>query len=113
MHKITRDMIERGIDSGYIQFIRDPNFEGGTVCAIENYWFYFGGLRAAELNPEEYIAQVPKQEIIDAVYELLEDFKDDPCFENEYCYYYYALEEALVRDDNARDTVAFANKVNG
>ena len=38
---ITKKMIKDGITEGVIQFVTDPDFEnGGTVCQIEDNWFY-------------------------------------------------------------------------
>ena len=36
-------------------FITDPNMGYGTVCKIGDYWFYFGGITAEEMEPDEYV----------------------------------------------------------
>lgn len=93
--EITKQMISDGIDKNIIQFIIDPNMGAGTVCSIGEYWFYFGGLTAEELNPAQYIADVPKEDIVNGIYDVLKDFKNDPDSETEFAYYYAFLKENL------------------
>lgn len=67
----------------------------GTVCSIGDNWFYFGGLTAEELSPEEYLKEVPKQDIVDEIFTVLEDFKKyEAEFGDEYRYYDAVLAEA-------------------
>ena len=74
----------------------DPNAESGTVCQIGDNWFYFGGLTAEELSPEEYIKNVPEADIVREIYEVLEDFrKSESDLSDEYQYYDAVLSEAL------------------
>ena len=40
--KITRKMIERAYEEGFIKIIDSPH-DDGAVCKIGEYWFYFGG----------------------------------------------------------------------
>ncbi len=60
---ITIKQIERGIQNGVIRFISDPNMGYGTVCEIGDYWFYFGGESAGEEEPEDYVKNVPLDDL--------------------------------------------------
>lgn len=70
---ITKEMIKQGIDQGVIKFIIDPNIDEGTVCRIGEGWFYFGGVTAEGMNPEEYLKEVSVNDIVDEIYRVLKD----------------------------------------
>ena len=89
---ITKDMLRNGIKHGVIRFVIDPNMESGTVCKIEDNWFYFGGETAEDMDPEEYLKAVPQEDIINEIFDVLEDFKFEN--EDEYMYYLCVLREA-------------------
>lgn len=74
----------------------DPNAKSGTVCQIGDNWFYFGGATAAELGPEEYKKNVPVEDILNEIYEVLACFRVDECFCDEYDYYDAYLSEHLL-----------------
>lgn len=84
---LTKALIREGIASGVIRFVTDPNAENGTVCAIGDSWFYFGGETAEQEAPEEYLANVDMDELIDSIFGILEEFRTDKFFEDEYNYY--------------------------
>lgn len=84
---ITKEMITFGIEKQVVKFVIDPNIGSGTVCKIGNCWFYFGGLEAEEMNPDEYISNVPMTNIVNEIFEVLQDFKSDDNFRDEYDYY--------------------------
>lgn len=89
---ITKEQIEAGIDNGKIRFIVDPNMQQGTVCSIGEYWFYFGRIEdddfhPDEWNPDEYIQQAPKDEIVDAVFTALDEMRSEGYLKDEYEYY--------------------------
>lgn len=65
--------------------------ESGTVCNIGDSWFYFGGLTAEQSTPKEYVNNVPLQDIVEEVYEVLKDFSEDEEFIDEYKYYEYVI----------------------
>lgn len=93
---ITKDLIARGLDEGIIRFVIDPNMEHGTVCQIGEYWFYFGGSTAEELNPAEYLSAVAKCELAQEVYETLESFRKDGAeLADVYRYYEAYLNERI------------------
>lgn len=85
---ITKEMIREGLNERLIRLVPDPNGCDGTVCKIEDGWFYFGGQEAERMTPEEYLACVPEVDIINEIFDTLEDFRKHPdCFEDEYEYY--------------------------
>lgn len=104
---ITKVMVRDGIRNGSIRFIRDPNMDHGTVCQIGDDWFYFGCLKAEELNPDEYIETVPEDDVVGLIFNTLEEFREDDTFDVEYAYCEAYLTErrmALSMDDGyARD----------
>ena len=70
------------------------------VCQIGGYWFYFGGTTAEKYSlPEKYEEAVPKETIIQEIYDVLEDFKESKEYGNEYAdeYAYY---EAILTENN-------------
>lgn len=89
---ITRNMVKIGYDNGLICLDWDSNFYYSTVCWIGGFWFYFDGERADDVSPEEYKKLVPKSEIIDLIYDALEELRFDD-YEDEYLYYYYYLKD--------------------
>lgn len=89
---ITKAMIRDGIKSGKVGFVVDPNMDHGTVCKIGDCWFYFGGLEAEQENPDDYTAHVPQEDIIDEIFDVLDEFHQLDDFVDEYNYY-----EAVLR----------------
>lgn len=86
--KITREMVCKGLSSGYIKLIECPDFTE-TVCQINGSWFYFGGHTAEGVLPEEYKKIVPFESIVDEIYNTLEDFRETDWVEyhDEYAMY--------------------------
>lgn len=92
---ITLDMVKWGFNSGLINLILSPNGDG-IACSIGDNWFYFGGHTAEEYNDvESYKWDVCAEDIINEIYEVLEDFSNDIGFEDEYLYYEYYLREKI------------------
>ena len=85
--KITRKMIEKAYEEELIKIIDSPH-DDGAVCKIGEYWFYFGGETAAEMTASEYVSNVPKEDIINEITTVLDDFYGDETFEDEYDYYF-------------------------
>ena len=52
---ITKFLIKNAIQNKIVKFIQDPNMESGTVCQIGDWWFYFGGFTAENLEPNKCI----------------------------------------------------------
>ena len=84
---ITKDTIRNGMRKHVISFVVDPNMEHGTVCKVGDLWFYFGGLTAEELNPDEYLANVPEEDIVREIFDTLKDFQKHSELRDEYDYY--------------------------
>ena len=69
---ITKEMIKSGIKAKLVVFAEDPNADHGTVCRIGNSWFYFGGTEGERYSPEEYIKNVPVEDVVDEIFDVLE-----------------------------------------
>lgn len=89
---ITKKMIKDGIENGTVKFVVDPNLESGTVCQIGLSWFYFGGLPAEEMDPEDYLKAVPVDVIVMDIYDVLQDF-----LKSEFTYDEYRFYEAMLQ----------------
>lgn len=95
---ITLDMVKRGYETGIINLIDSPH-DDGVVCKIGDNWFYFGGETAAEMTAKDYRRDIPLEDIVRSVFQVLEDFrKDGDVFEDEYLYYEAFLNEQLKED---------------
>ena len=94
---ITEDMVREGIRNGSVRFAKGPNMEHGTVCQIGEDWFYFGCLKAEELDPDEYITEMPEDDVAALVFGALEQIRDDGAFDDEYAYY-----EAYLNEQRAK-----------
>lgn len=90
--RFNLEMVRRNIDSGRISFILDPLLGVGTVAAIGDHWFYFGGGPAIEKNPVKFLQDTPMDDLVYAVTDALnglDEDSDDP----EPSYYYSILTE--------------------
>lgn len=92
MKEITLKQVENGFKSGVVRLTTGP-MEDGTVYQIGEHWFYFGGMTAEEMSPDEYRRNVPEEDIIQEIFDTLESFRKSG-FTDEYMYYYYILDEA-------------------
>ncbi len=67
----------------------------GTVAQIgdadPNNYFYFGGLTAEDMTPEEYAKNVPLDDIISEMKSALDDFRNSDELIDEYNLYYALL----------------------
>lgn len=88
---ITKKKIKNGIKEHLIEFTIDPNMGSGTVCKIEDGWFYFGGSDAEEHDPEEFLKIFYINDIINEIYDTLESFRKNEVCKDEYEYYDYVL----------------------
>ena len=92
---IDKKDIKNAIQNKVIRFGVDPNMESGTVAFIGEHWFYFGGQEAEEMTPEEYMKNVPMDDIVNEVYTTLESFREDTFSKDEYEYYESIILESL------------------
>ena len=83
---ITKELIIQGINEGLVRFILDPNLNTGTVCQIGENWFYFGGIDAESEMPDDFLKHSDKREIVNLIYDTLEEFR---MYENQDEYAYY------------------------
>ena len=92
---ITKEMILAGFLNGIVRLENEANL-GGTVCRIGDYWFYFGGESADNSSAEDYLRNVPIEDIVCEVASVLEEFAQNPDeFGDEYKYYEAFLKEEL------------------
>ncbi len=94
---ITKSMLRRGYMDGLVRLVVDPNSPDGkgTVAQIgthdkENY-FFFGGITAEEMTPDEYKKNVPQEDILSEIMFVLDDFYETDDFQEEYDLYYSVL----------------------
>ena len=92
---ITLDMVKAGYEAGLINLVDGRRYSGdGVVCSIGDNWFYFGGQTAEEYTDvEKYKSDIPKGDIIQSIFEVLEQFSTADGFEDEYLYYESVLRE--------------------
>lgn len=97
---ITKEMVRDGIRNGSVRFVTDPNMEAGTVCQIGEHWIYFGGETAEGMQPEDYLHAVPMEDIVNEVFDVLEDFRrSSETFGDEYAYYEaFLIEQRMMRN---------------
>lgn len=93
--EITMDEIIRGMDEGIVRLVTDPNMDYGTVCEIGGSWFYFGGFTAEEMTPEEYLRDIPKEDIARNIHDVLQEFENEQDYSDEWAYYRAFLDERL------------------
>lgn len=104
--KITKEMVAEGYETGLIRLILSPN-DDGIACKIGDNWFFFGGQTAEEYNRvEDFVAEIPKDTIIDEIFEVLEAFSEENDGLDEYLYYKYYLEENLGKRRFIRECLA-------
>lgn len=91
---ITLSMIEAGYKSPLkcVQLIDSPNGDG-VACKIGDYWFYFGGMDAEQSTAKDYPNEVPEDEIIKEIFEVLDDMRKYEETDTEYSYYEAYLNE--------------------
>ena len=102
---ITKSMLRKGYNDGLVRLIVVPSSPDGkgTVAQIgardkENY-FFFGGVTAEDMTPDEYKKNVPQEDILNEIMSVLDDFHETDSFQEEYDLYYSVLnagQEAVV-----------------
>ena len=91
---ITKNIVASAYKRGIITLDIDPNMEAGTIARLGEYWFYFGGITAEEMNPDEYKTNVPETDIINEIFDVIDEFKtENP---DEYAYYEAVLKESAT-----------------
>lgn len=96
---ITIEMVKKGYEKGIIQIVKSPH-KDGVVCQIGEFWFYFGGLTAEEYSlPDKYKKAIPKETIIQEIYDLLNSFSKQKEFIDEYNYYESILIENNITEE--------------
>lgn len=90
---ITKELLQYGFDEGFVTLDKSD----GVVCRIGEHWFYFGGQEAEDYDdPVQYLREHGERDVLDMIYNVLEDFRTGDCFEQEYAYYDAYLHEKLL-----------------
>ena len=90
---ITPEMIADGLDAGTVSIVDSPHNDG-PVCQIGDYWFWFAGGEAEQTTAADYVANVPREDIVREIMDVLNDFRTIPENQDEYAYY-----EAFLREN--------------
>ena len=94
--EITPEIIAEGFDNGAVRIIDSPN-DDGAVCGIGESWFHAFGPEGESMTAEEYVRNVPREDIVQKITDTLRDFRATPGFEDEYAYYKAFLRESAER----------------
>lgn len=92
---ITEEMIETGYNLGIVRLVECSDING-VACQIGDYWFYFDDNTADDITVAKYIEKISKTDIINMIFELLEDFRKQEHTIDEYNYYAAILTEQLT-----------------
>lgn len=92
--RINEEEILLGMEAGVVSLLTNPELGTGTVCRIGDMWFCFGGVRAEEMDADEYIATVPPDEIAREIVETLAN-RDSELTDAEWKYYRTFLDGTL------------------
>ena len=84
MKTITKEMVKNAYNQNLIWLDADPNTGSGTVARFGKTWLVFGGKPACELSPATYISSVPEEEIINEMFESIDELKTEMPEEYEY-----------------------------
>ena len=103
---IKKEMIRNGFERGVVEIINEDEKLGGAVCHIGipgmvdwDGWFYFGGQEAEDCTAAEYLTCVPMDDIIDEIFDTLEDMRNHPdVFDLEYALYEDVLRVVCKED---------------
>ena len=93
-HNALVYLVTKGYKRGLVQIVDSPHNDG-AVCKIGEYWFYFGGETAEEMTASQYTDNVPEEDIVREIVEVLEDFAKDIDFCEEFDYYISYLAERI------------------
>lgn len=85
---IGKKMIEDGLMA---KVIVPELTDGGLICHIGEYWFYFGGSEFEYVDPDDITFATKVEEIKMA----LDSFYEEEHMDDEYLYYYYYLCENI------------------
>ena len=98
---ISRELLSWGYDAGLVRIVDSPMGDG-AVCAIGENWFYFGGLTAEQHSAAEYAKAVPREDILNEIFMVLEDFRREAGdFGDEYMYYDSYLREKCQDEEKS------------
>ncbi len=90
---ITIADVRLGFSNGKIHLIKNPDADYGTVCQIGVGWFYLDDEDSEKQSPEEYYRNHYMNDVVDKVYESLQQLKEYARPGQEYRYYAAVLHE--------------------
>ena len=98
---ITPKEVQAGFESGLIQLIDAdgyPYYGDGVACKIGfgtlSNWFYFAGLEGEGTTAEKYMENVPFDDIIREIVDVLDGFQyGDEADQDEWLFYRWLIDE--------------------
>lgn len=93
---ITREMIQKGFQTGSISIEDELAGCIGLCCRIEDNAFYFAGMEDEDLTAKEYLESHTTDEIIDMIFNVLKDQKtaeENGIYEEEWLFYKAVLDD--------------------
>lgn len=105
-YPLTKDMISKGMEAGLVKIVAISTVDGSNrfegrmqpqepVVSIGDNWFLAFGEKGEHTSVSDFTASVPKEDIVDSIYSVLCDFRDDVIFLEEYSYYMNYLQNGL------------------
>ena len=96
---ITSELLKNAYRCGDVKIVDSPRSDG-CVCEIGLYWFYFGGHEAEEMTAAEYVSQIPEEDILREIFDVLSELWAESPIEYEY-YETYLKDLDRMRQQNA------------
>lgn len=102
--RITAKEVRAGFESGIINLIDAEEYFGdGVACKIGSgtlsNWFYFAGHEGELMTAKEYLQNVPMDDIVNEIVDVLEDFQDGDEFDHdEWLFYRWLIVEGTPND---------------
>ncbi len=98
---ITAQEVQAGFESDLIHLIDangHPYYGDGVACEFGSgwlsNWFYFAGPEGESMTAEEYLRNVPMEDIIREIVEVLDDFQHgDKADYEEWLFYRYMIDD--------------------
>ena len=102
MSNLTKELVAKAYDAGVIEIISvaaaygdETPSDKSPVVKIGEHWFYAFGHEGEASKVKEYLANVPKEDIINEIYMTLVCLREDE-FGDEVDYYTCYMEEQLA-----------------
>lgn len=100
---ISKKLLRKAYDKGLVRICQEPD-SLILSCRIGENWFYFGGMLIEEYDdPEKYVKDVGKGNVLNEIFSVLESFRKmgkvlrDGGLLEEYRYYEAYLKERIEK----------------